>query len=190
MGVLLLAGCAPMRTAPPSPLRAVPVGPQLAGPDSLPRVVYQAEDRPGLDRAANMGFFGRLWHPRAPKVETFAAAPGASVVLPRKMRGSQVTVVIGNANDTRPTNQGNVKAPQQVATDSSTQNAATHGSDLAAANGKGSTANLSHTETEAPGALAVVANNLTVWVPWALGLALVLLVVFRKRLPVVGPFFS
>ena len=44
--------------------------------------------------------------------------------------------------------------------------------------------------TEAPGPLAVIANNLTGWIPWALGAALVLAVVFRKRLPLIGPFFA
>ena len=44
--------------------------------------------------------------------------------------------------------------------------------------------------TEAPGPLAVLAQNLTGWIPWAIGGALVLAVVFRKRLPVIGPFFS
>ena len=44
--------------------------------------------------------------------------------------------------------------------------------------------------TEAPGPLAVLAQNLTGWIPWAIGGALVLAVVFRKRLPFIGPFFS
>ena len=43
---------------------------------------------------------------------------------------------------------------------------------------------------EAPGPLAVLAQNLTGWIPWVIGGALVLAVVFRKRLPIVGPFFS
>ena len=43
---------------------------------------------------------------------------------------------------------------------------------------------------EAPGPLAVLANNLTGWLPWAIGAALVLAVVFRKRLPFIGPFFA
>ena len=43
---------------------------------------------------------------------------------------------------------------------------------------------------EAPGPLAVLANNLTGWLPWAIGAALVLAVVFRKRLPIIGPFFA
>ena len=37
---------------------------------------------------------------------------------------------------------------------------------------------------------AALVDNLTGWIPWAIGGALVLAVVFRKRLPVVGPFFS
>lgn len=44
--------------------------------------------------------------------------------------------------------------------------------------------------TAAPGPLAVLANNLTGWIPWAIGGALVLGFVFRKRLPFIGPFFS
>ena len=43
---------------------------------------------------------------------------------------------------------------------------------------------------EAPGPLAVLANNLTGWIPWAIGGVLVLAVVFRKRLPFIGPFFA
>ena len=43
---------------------------------------------------------------------------------------------------------------------------------------------------EAPGPLAVLAQNLTGWIPWVIGGALVLAVVFRKRLPFIGPFFS
>ena len=44
--------------------------------------------------------------------------------------------------------------------------------------------------TEAPGPLAVLAQNLTGWIPWVIGGALILAVVFRKRLPLIGPFFS
>ena len=43
---------------------------------------------------------------------------------------------------------------------------------------------------EAAGPLAVLAQNLTGWIPWVIGGALVLAVVFRKRLPLIGPFFS
>ena len=44
--------------------------------------------------------------------------------------------------------------------------------------------------TAAPGPLAVIANKLTGWIPWAIGGLLVLAVVFRKRLPLIGPFFT
>ncbi len=154
--------------SPVNAARPAPVALHLTPADSLVAQLSPPEERPGLDRAGSWRFFRRR-HPSG--TDTLTVAPGTALVLPRKMRHSQLTVVIGNGNDTRATAIGKAKAPTQVATDSSTQNAVTGGGDLAAANGTASTASPAHTETAAPGPLATLAGRLTGPLGWVLALA-------------------
>lgn len=103
----------------------------------------------------------------------------------KKCKGCQFITVIGNDNQVSQASIGKNKAAAVVNSDSATQQVATN-----AVAGKGNTATQTATTQQAPGPLAVLAQNLTGWIPWAIGGVLVLAVVFRKRLPLIGPFFS
>jgi hypothetical protein len=145
-------------------------------PDSLVLVPY-AQPQPGRGAA--------LWQKLNP-FRPAAAAPQALAGMPTRIgKKATLNVYYGTTTITNAGKKSTVAAgagavatviekkagPAVVASDSSTLNAVAGGGNLAAVQGDGNTTSQTKQDTtkEAPGPLAVIADNATAWLPWVLG---------------------
>jgi hypothetical protein len=124
------------------------------------------------------GFLGLLFPSKKP-------TPVATAQVPRKVKGNlTINYVQGNQSNQRAGKKGQVlgdgasvkgdtkaKGSAAVSQDSSTQNALTGAGNQSAikGNNNATTQTKQDTSKEAPGPLAVLANNATAWLPWVLG---------------------
>ena len=164
LALLLLSGCAAHRPAPVAALAPIAVLPAPGLLSGLGNVFSTPQGR--ADRQAVR--LARAAVPRSiGKGAVYAVnskvATGYKAKAPTVQADSGATVSTAAANAQQQTVRGNGNQLQ---------------------------AKQANPTTEAPGPLAVLANNLTGWIPWAIGGLLLLAVVFRRRLPIIGPFFS
>ena len=197
---LCLSGCAVHRPAPTTTLGPFPVKQQVAEgqhshaeqPDSShanPDSTSPHNPTPSKAPSEKPGLLARVFHSGQVKQDKKNTSNPRAFInptsVPKKCKGCQFTIITGNDNKVSQATIGKNKAAAVVNSDSATQQIATN-----AVAGKGNTATQTATTKQAAGPLAVLAQNLTGWIPWVIGGALILAVVFRKRLPIVGPFFS
>lgn len=145
-------------------------------PDSVVLVPY-AQPQPGRGPA--------FWQKLNP-FRQLAPAPQALAGMPVRLgKKATVNVYYGAATITNAGKKSTVAAgagavashiekkagPAVVASDSSTLNAVAGGGNLAAVQGDGNSTSLTKQDTtkEAPGPLAVFADNATAWLPWVAG---------------------
>ncbi|MVN78910.1 hypothetical protein GO988_21485 [Hymenobacter sp. HMF4947] len=137
--------------------------------------------------------FHRLFSSKQP-VPTSQAAGNWPV--PGKCKGCVFNVVAGNQTNSAvgkkgsgavgegaavtTTTTGKNSGPAVINSDSSTQNAIGQGGNISATNGNNNATEQTKQDTtkEAPGPLAVIADNATAWLPWVAGGAAVAFLVF------------
>lgn len=168
---LTFAGCAAHRPEPVAPVSGLSVA--VARPDSIPR--------PGL-----LSGIGNLFSTPQGRANRQAVRI-AQAAVPRKLGKGAIYAV-----NSRIASAFKAKAPTVLADSGASVNNAAANSQQQAVKGNGNqlTAKQANPTQQAAGPLAVLMQNLTGWIPWVLAGAFILAVVFRKRLPIVGPFFS
>ena len=194
---LLLSGCAAHRPAPTTTLGPFPVKGQVAEgqtpaaprPDSS-HAKHSENNRYASPSTLKPGFLSSLGN-------VFSTPQGranrqavriARAAVPRSIGKGAVYAV-----NSRVTNGGNKPTGPVTQADSgaTVSNAAANAQQQTVkGNGNKLQAKQANPTQQAKGWAASLVDNLTGWIPWVIGGALVLAVVFRKRLPVVGPFFS
>lgn len=190
---LLLAGC--QTAKPPTDERSLavlvapPVRPDSAHTNAtqIPqtaaiKTVSDKRNEKETAPAPRKGILSFLSSRNQPK-ETAANA----TQMPRKCKGC--TFYYGPATVTTI---GKKAGPSVVASDAVRQNTAGANTQQTATDGTGNqvSARKQDTTQQAKGWAAGLVDNLTSWIPWAILALLALAVVFRKRLPLVGPFFA
>ncbi|GAC1604826.1 MAG: hypothetical protein NVS3B25_34100 [Hymenobacter sp.] len=167
-----LAGCAgsrPATTASP----ATPLDSLARRPGAV--LTPAAPTRPGLLR--------RLFPPAPRWADTLRLPAGTRLVLPRKLRHSQLTVIIGDQNRVSQAQANKFKAPTVLASDSASLTDQAGATNAVAQRGSGNAASQTSTAPRAPGIGAVIAARLA----GPLGVVLALVVV-GAGLYLLGPW--